>query len=240
MNIDQFSKSLNDAYTFSDIEDLSELALTRYGFPSYFMSGETNNPGRPNVFGKPRSPQFLEYYRTSNFGVIDPVARNLKFGWFPVAWDALEIYKKSTGRCADFFKKSLEIGHERGVSTAIRGPHGREYRLVAVYDGTQANFQKHEGELSHTVYLIAAHIANAIERIDRVALSDNAPPLTPREAECLAWSCQGKTAWETATILGISERTVHFHLQNTIKKMGCASKYECCHRARELSLVKLH
>ncbi|WP_204269529.1 helix-turn-helix domain-containing protein, partial [Citrobacter freundii] len=36
--------------------------------------------------------------------------------------------------------------------------------------------------------------------------------LSERELECLRWVSLGKTAWETATIMGRSQRTVEFHL----------------------------
>jgi DNA-binding CsgD family transcriptional regulator len=38
--------------------------------------------------------------------------------------------------------------------------------------------------------------------------------LTAREKEILFWTSYGKTAWEIATILGISRRTVEWHLSN--------------------------
>jgi DNA-binding CsgD family transcriptional regulator len=38
--------------------------------------------------------------------------------------------------------------------------------------------------------------------------------LTAREKEILFWTSYGKTAWEIATILGISKRTVEWHLSN--------------------------
>jgi DNA-binding NarL/FixJ family response regulator len=39
------------------------------------------------------------------------------------------------------------------------------------------------------------------------------PSLTRREGECLGWCAEGKSYWETAVILGISERTVSFHME---------------------------
>ena len=44
-------------------------------------------------------------------------------------------------------------------------------------------------------------------------------PLSERELACLQWSSQGKTSRETARILGLSERTVNFHLQNACGKL---------------------
>jgi DNA-binding CsgD family transcriptional regulator len=47
--------------------------------------------------------------------------------------------------------------------------------------------------------------------------------LSPREYECLMWSARGKTAWEIGVILGISRRTVVYHLENAKQKLGVHS-----------------
>ena len=46
------------------------------------------------------------------------------------------------------------------------------------------------------------------------------PKLSERELECLEWVSLGKTSWETALILGVSERTINFHLLNAAKKLN--------------------
>ncbi|WP_447973005.1 LuxR family transcriptional regulator [Nitrospira sp. Kam-Ns4a] len=55
-----------------------------------------------------------------------------------------------------------------------------------------------------------------------------APVLTKREREVLEWMKEGKTNWEIGRILGISERTVRFHVGNIL----CAS-YPLRRQARE-------
>lgn len=50
--------------------------------------------------------------------------------------------------------------------------------------------------------------------------------LTKRELECLHWVAQGKTSWEVGQILGISERTVNFHIGNGIEKTGCVNRQQ--------------
>lgn len=42
--------------------------------------------------------------------------------------------------------------------------------------------------------------------------------LTAREESCLYWAAHGKTSWEIGAILGITERTVNFHIANTCTK----------------------
>jgi len=48
--------------------------------------------------------------------------------------------------------------------------------------------------------------------------------LSAHERECLLWVSFGKTAWETAAILGKSQRTVEFHLGKAVRKLDAANK----------------
>lgn len=48
--------------------------------------------------------------------------------------------------------------------------------------------------------------------------------LSEKELECLSWVSLGKTAWETAQIMGRSQRTVEFHLVNATRKLSASNK----------------
>ena len=50
-----------------------------------------------------------------------------------------------------------------------------------------------------------------------------AQPLSSREIECLHWLAAGKTISESAIILGISERTLRFHVNNARERLGVAT-----------------
>lgn len=50
------------------------------------------------------------------------------------------------------------------------------------------------------------------------------PKPTAREMEIIMWNLKGKTAEETASIMGISRRTVEKHFEKLRKKFGCYSK----------------
>ncbi|MBL0941545.1 MAG: helix-turn-helix transcriptional regulator [Alphaproteobacteria bacterium] len=47
--------------------------------------------------------------------------------------------------------------------------------------------------------------------------------LTDREFECLFWAARGKTAFETACILNISQRTVEHYIKSITSKLGCSN-----------------
>ena len=62
------------------------------------------------------------------------------------------------------------------------------------------------------------------------------PDLTRRESECLFWCAEGKSYWETAKILGISERTVNQHMKMVRQKLGVQTNAQAVGRAHALGL----
>jgi LuxR family transcriptional regulator len=58
--------------------------------------------------------------------------------------------------------------------------------------------------------------------------------LTSREKEILQWVSVGKSCGETGSILGITERTIKFHLQNVYRKL------EVVNRAQAVTVAHQH
>ena len=61
--------------------------------------------------------------------------------------------------------------------------------------------------------------------------------LNERELECLTWSARGKTSPEIATILGLSKRTVNFHVENACRKLNVATRTEAVVKATAGRLI---
>ena len=61
--------------------------------------------------------------------------------------------------------------------------------------------------------------------------------LSDREVECLRWASFGKTAKETAVILGKSSRTIEFHLNKAMKKLGAVNKVQAAFLAIDQNLI---
>ncbi|WP_116811154.1 helix-turn-helix transcriptional regulator [Steroidobacter cummioxidans] len=86
--------------------------------------------------------------------------------------------------------------------------------------------------------MFASMLHDAVVRIEvPKLLPEQSIAMTPRERECLKWSADGKTAWEIGQILSITERTVVFHMNNVIQKLGASNKIQAIVRAVSLKLV---
>lgn len=55
--------------------------------------------------------------------------------------------------------------------------------------------------------------------------------VSARELDCLKWTAAGKTALEASIILGISERTVRFHLNAAREKLDCVTTTQAVAKA---------
>lgn len=61
--------------------------------------------------------------------------------------------------------------------------------------------------------------------------------LSVRELDVLRWTAAGKTASEIATIMGITTRTVNFHIGNILQKLNSQNKIQASVRGLHMGLI---
>lgn len=89
--------------------------------------------------------------------------------------------------------------------------------LNATAEGLAAWRRAHDRDMLSLGTLLNARLARA--STDAQLEAARARPLTRRERETLAWIAAGKSYWETAVILGISERTIRHFMANARQKL---------------------
>jgi DNA-binding NarL/FixJ family response regulator len=78
-------------------------------------------------------------------------------------------------------------------------------------------------------------------RLAGVARNDVWPKLVTlndREIEALTWVARGKTSAEVADLVGLSKRTIDFHLDNARVKLGAATRTEAAIKATIGKLIE--
>jgi len=75
-------------------------------------------------------------------------------------------------------------------------------------------------------------------RFERKPAAQRAPQsLSSRELTVLKWMKEGKTNWEIARIIGLSERTVRFHVGSIFEKLDVKSRTQAVARALGAGLI---
>jgi len=75
--------------------------------------------------------------------------------------------------------------------------------------------------------------------VARMELWPNKVSLSARESEALTWSARGKTSAEIAVILGLTRRTVDFHIENARQKLGVSTRVEAAVKAAAGGMIQL-
>jgi DNA-binding response OmpR family regulator len=87
--------------------------------------------------------------------------------------------------------------------------------------------------------VLAAVIGSRLRRVARSAIWPRQQiPLAERERETLTWAARGKTFAEIGEILGVSRRTVEFHLDNARRKLGVPTRTQALIKAAVGQLIE--
>lgn len=114
--------------------------------------------------------------------------------------------------------------------------------MVGSFPGT-VNVVGHRKEVApeaeHAIHLMSVYLHDAALRLAQAEARVLRQPvkLTPRERECLQWVAAGKTDWEIAGILSLSERTVHNHIESAKTKLEASSRVQAVVKAFLSNLI---
>ncbi|WP_237170137.1 autoinducer binding domain-containing protein [Pandoraea faecigallinarum] len=124
------------------------------------------------------------------------------------------------------WRDAHDFGLNHGIARSSWGPHG-EFGLLSFSRSTESLTPVELNSLQVGMGVLANYTHESMSRL----LRPQRPPfditlLSVREREVLLWTAEGKTADEIGDILGISTRTVNFHIRNCLDKTGCRNKVQ--------------
>lgn len=154
----------------------------------------------------------------------------------PLPWYVEDLADEDDPACPVFFADAADIGLRHGVTVPLHG-FGCAWGLLALASAKAVERRTEPRRLADAL-LLAAYMHEAGHRLSS-ALSGKCVNLTERERECLRWSAGGKTGWEIGRLLGISERTVVFHLENAARKFGVYGRRQAAARAVALNMISI-
>lgn len=178
---------------------------------------------------------YLDSYLNREKNKRDPIGQHCKRLGVPIVWDQ-DTYLRAS--FVDQWEMQAPHGYRTGISMALHLPEGKHFMLCMSSSGALPCSPADLTRLVADVQLFAVYAQEAAFRLlVPPKARPESPGLTPRELESLKWTMEGKTAWEVGAILGISERSAVFHLNNAMHKLGCINKHQAVLKALRLGLI---
>jgi LuxR family transcriptional regulator, quorum-sensing system regulator CviR len=88
------------------------------------------------------------------------------------------------------------------------------------------------------IRLVVPHLHLSLSRIfNGMPSADKVITLSDREKDVLNWLKQGKSSWDVSVILGVSERTVNYHVYNIMHKLEAVNRPQAVAVAVHLGLI---
>ena len=188
------------------------------------------------VNGYPRA--WRERYTASGYMSIDPTVTHCATHLTPICWDQIGPQEQKNMQVRQFMGEAREFGLNSGVSFPVHSTQGDFAMLNLASGKDHARMKSSIMAAMPYVSLFSAHLHEAVRRVfQHQVLPLSRVHLTDREKQCLLWAAEGKTTWETSHILGVSERTVIFHLQNAADKLKVVRRQHAVARAISLGLI---
>ena len=179
--------------------------------------------------------EWMELYFKREYQYVDPINQYNFTHFKPQIWS--ETYKKYSAEKSEFVLTANEFGLKEGLTHGIFDGAGLNGSVFSFAGRSMKPTADHLKILE----IIIPHLHQAILRvIKKTSLyeGDAMPhPLSRREIEILKWMREGKTNWEISVILGISERTVKFHVSNIINKLNTSNRSHAIAKALDLNII---
>jgi DNA-binding CsgD family transcriptional regulator len=217
---------------------LLSFAQNKLGFGMLSAALAVEQPGQEPVFVMiGNTPEgFAEASRATPNFQRDPVMNRMKTSTIPFTYDQLTYLNAGA---IDLWDTASAFGYRTGIAMALHMPNGKHFLLGVDREEQLPTDDAQVIRLMSHLQLLAVFAQEAADRVllHRAKRDAGVISLSPREREILQWTRGGKTAWEVAQFLNISERTVTWHIRNAIAKTGAANKHGAAAVAAQLGLL---
>lgn len=162
---------------------------------------------------------------------VDPVFRRADSTMRPFFWDSEEFRSGLTQQQQAILAEASVYGIAHGYTVPIHlpGPRGAYPASCSVV----ADDALAEPPTKYVVQLMAYFLYDAAIRLSEAVTRDVEPTvgrttieLSNRERQCLELVAQGKSDWVAGKLLGISERTVHNHIERAKRRLGVTTRVQ--------------
>lgn len=232
---EEFVDALQTADDELAFERIARRVTERIGFRWFaylYLTGDT----RALVSSYPKF--WTRRYFDVGYERVDPIIQHASRINDVFVWDRRSPRISRTREQRLFFDEATSFGIMSGTTVPIKCGFGRVAAFTLATDEGLASTDRLVANARDVLQLIGIYFhTHVAARLHMKSKAGARSILTQRERQCLAWVAQGKTAAEIALLVGISPRTVMFHLENARGKLNASSVAHCVAEALRRDLL---
>lgn len=173
-------------------------------------------------------------YEEQQYVKVDPTVQHCMVSLKPLVWSSQYTHTQAE---KDFWEEARSYGLNVGWAQSSRDFIGTRGMLTLARSSDQLSEKEQKAQYTNMYWLTQTVHSSIAKIVNDVEFSQFNLYLTNREKEVLRWTAEGKTSAEIAQILGVSERTINFHLSNSMQKLNVNNKISAAIRAVMLGLL---
>jgi len=181
--------------------------------------------------------EWTRRYLSRRYQEIDPVVVGVRSTLMPFTWNGLDPEARSSREQRRLFGEATEFGINCGLTIPIHDGAGGIAALTFASDSRPDALRRTVDAHRHLLHLAAIYFHAHVRRQLEAVIDFDRPHLSPREIACLQWTARGKSSWDIGEILGISRRTVVFHLENAKRKLDAVTLAQAVAAALQHGLI---
>ena len=159
---------------------------------------------------------WAEWFDEQSLGATDPVHRASNVTSVGFTWSQLPAMIALTEQD----RRVLELARREGIGEGFTVPAHVPGEAHGSCSFACAAGESFTDEHLSLLQLVGAFAFEGARRMRRTRFSPGPVQLTDRQREVVMWAARGKSDWEIARILGISEQTVIEHLKHARERYG--------------------
>ncbi|RSO54174.1 LuxR family transcriptional regulator [Acinetobacter lactucae] len=178
--------------------------------------------------------EWQKRYVEQQYIKVDPTVQHCMVSLQPLIWSSQSA---KTQEQKEFWEEASSYGLNVGWAQSSRDFIGTRGMLTLARSSEQFSEKEQKAQYTNMYWLTQTVHSSIAKIVNDTEFAQFNLYLTYREKEVLRWTAEGKTSAEIAQIIGVTERTVNFHLCNAMQKLNVNNKISAAIRAVMLGIL---
>lgn len=227
-----FVRGAQDVTSIGELDRLLEATVKSFGFQFYALGHHVNVVSKDQVQIGNYPETWSQSVHTRETITEDPVLRACQNSAVGFKWSDVGSLIELTSRHREILANARKVGMGEGYTVPVHIPGECLGSCSFAYRVGQPVNE----EILPTVHCVGGFAFEAARRLVRQSaprqrLTMPAETLSARQLDCVVLVARGKSDWEAAQILGLSQDTVHQHVETAKRKYGVATRTQLVIRA---------